>query len=254
MSNSATVPPNVAAAIVKVMSGIKQLGKDDTNKFQRYDFVSVDKFIAAVGPLCASAGLIILQEEDGFDVATRETTDDNGRTKSSAWLTVKYSFTFVHSSGEAYGPLHRSVMVAANGAQAFGSAQSYALKQFMRAQFQIPTGDSDDADSQEAAPLPAQGRQKQQPKQQAETPAKPKPGDFWGRSTLDLNPKNDKTPVEFAKSFENALEAAPDAKAIDRLVKDNDTNLSTLETHNKDKLNALLTKVSERMGSMLAGG
>jgi len=38
------------------------------------------------------------------------------------------------------------VMVPANGAQAAGSAQSYALKQFMRGLFLIPTGDADDPD------------------------------------------------------------------------------------------------------------
>ena len=38
-------------------------------------------------------------------------------------------------------------MVQATGAQAFGSAQSYALKQFLRSLFMIPTGDKDDPDN-----------------------------------------------------------------------------------------------------------
>lgn len=152
--DATAIPAEVSAAIVTVMANIKTLGKEDTNTFQKYDFVSVDRFLEAVGPLCASAGLVILQEEDSVDVSTKETTDDYGKTKTSAWLTIRYAFTFAHSSGAVYGPLHRTVMVPANGAQAFGSAQSYALKQFMRAQFQIPTGDKDDADHQPATPLP----------------------------------------------------------------------------------------------------
>lgn len=150
-----SIPAEVAKAIVTVMSGIKTLGKDDSNKFQKYDFVSVDKFLAAVGPLCAAARLVILQEEESVDVSTKESTDDYGKTKTSAWLSVKYAFTFVHASGAAYGPMHRSVMVPANGAQAFGSAQSYALKQFERSVFQIPTGDKDDADQHQAELLPS---------------------------------------------------------------------------------------------------
>lgn len=150
-----TIPTEVSAAIVTVMTGIKTLGKEDTNRFQKYDFVSVDRFLEAVGPLCAAAGLVILQEEESVDISTKETTDDYGKTKTSAWLTVRYGFTLAHSSGAAYGPMHRTVMVPANGAQAFGSAQSYALKQFMRAQFQIPTGDKDDADHHQASPLPS---------------------------------------------------------------------------------------------------
>src|SRR3546814_3442514 len=49
-------------------------------------------------------------------------------------------------SGERAGPIYKTVMVQANGAQAAGSAQSYAIKQFMRGQFMIPTGDADDPD------------------------------------------------------------------------------------------------------------
>lgn len=146
MSEQTKISPEIAKAIVAVMQQVRQLGKEDRNKFQNYDFVSIDKFLAYTGPLCAAAGLFILQEEETFEVEVKQSTDDKGQVKTAAWLTVKYAFTFCHSSGDTYGPLHRSVMVPANGAQAFGSAQSYALKQFLRAQFQIPTGDEDDPD------------------------------------------------------------------------------------------------------------
>lgn len=149
-----TIPAEVAAAIVKVMGRIKTLGKDDTNKFQKYEFASIDTFLAAVGPLCAEAELLILQDEDSVNIDVKKTTDDYGKTKESSWLTARYAFTLVHASGAMYGPLHRTVMVPASGAQAFGSAQSYALKQFMRAQFQIPTGDKEDADNQDSRTLP----------------------------------------------------------------------------------------------------
>jgi hypothetical protein len=44
------------------------------------------------------------------------------------------------------GPFRRHVDVPRNGPQAFGAAQSYVLKQFFRAQFQIATGEADDPD------------------------------------------------------------------------------------------------------------
>src|SRR3954471_22040307 len=53
----------------------------------------------------------------------------------------------------------RAKMVLATGAQAFGSAQSYALKQFMRAMFMISTGEKDDPDfqaTQDVGPVPPQ--------------------------------------------------------------------------------------------------
>jgi hypothetical protein len=141
------LPVDVSVAISAVMGGIKTLGKDNTNAHQRYDFVSTDKFLAAVNPLCVQAGLVILQEEESIEI--KPGTDGKG-----GWLVARYGFTLAHKSGAAWGPLHRTVMVQANGAQAFGSAQSYALKQFMRSLFQIPTGDKDDADLQPAEELP----------------------------------------------------------------------------------------------------
>jgi hypothetical protein len=52
----------------------------------------------------------------------------------------------IHESGESYGPIYKGVGVLYTGAQAAGSAQSYALKQLMRGLFLIPTGDADDPD------------------------------------------------------------------------------------------------------------
>jgi hypothetical protein len=263
MAETQSIPPEVAAAIVKVMTGVKTLGKDDTNKFQKYDFVSVDRFLAAVGPLCAGAGLVILQEEDSVDISTKETTDDYGKTKASSWLTVRYAFTFVHASGAAYGPLHRSVIVPANGAQAFGSAQSYALKQFQRAQFQIPTGDADDADRQEAQPLPNQTRkpaQQQQKPQEfrppSETPfddqPKKDPDAFWKKPSLDLDPKREKTMEQFADSLERAIAAAPTEKALNKLIQDNDTRLDGLCVEMRDRGNEILEANKRRLGALMA--
>lgn len=135
------IPASVATAISAVMSGIKTLGKDDKNKHQGYDFVSTDKFLSAVNPLCAAAGLIIVQDEADVHVADK-------------FLTAKYEFILAHKDGSTWGPVKRTVVVGANGAQAFGSAQSYALKQFMRSLFQISTGDKDDADLQPDTELP----------------------------------------------------------------------------------------------------
>lgn len=172
------IPEAVAAAINAVMGKIKTLSKDDSNKFGKYDFVSTDKFLAAVNPLCAEAGLIILQDEETYSVETREMEDDYGKVKTKSYLTLRFSFILAHKTGASWGPLHRTIMVPANGAQAFGSAQSYALKQFLRSLFQISTGDKDDADLQPDDPLPAQTRKQAPPK------APPKPaGDLVDETT-----------------------------------------------------------------------
>ena len=56
---------------------------------------------------------------------------------------VQYAFTVRHSGGTSVGPIRRSVMVQAFGAQSCGAAMAYALKQFMRSLFLIPTGEPD---------------------------------------------------------------------------------------------------------------
>jgi hypothetical protein len=53
------------------------------------------------------------------------------------------------------GPLFQRI----DGPQTTGGTQSYALKQFLRSLFQIPTGDRDDADFTPKEDMPAQTRQ-----------------------------------------------------------------------------------------------
>ena len=156
-------PPKIGAAIIKVMQSVGKLAKEDKNDHGNYKFASVDAFLEAVQPACADAGLIIIQDEESFSAA-------------DGWLTLTFRFGLAHESGEMWAQQpRRSIMVSSKmGAQAFGAAQSYALKQFMRALFQIPTGDREDADNHAPADLPTntgrklgEGREK-------------KPEDFWG--------------------------------------------------------------------------
>lgn len=146
-TNAAKMPPEIAKAIIKVMGGVKKLGKTDRNDFDKYDFTSIDKFLEQVNPLCAEAGLIIVQDEIKREVLPGK--------NNTPWLHFDFEFWLAHESGAFWDkPLHRGVMVPANGAQAFGSAQSFSLKQFMRSMFQIPTGDKDDADFEKREELP----------------------------------------------------------------------------------------------------
>lgn len=258
-----SIPVDVAKAITAVMAGVKKLGKEDTNKFQKYDFVSVDSFLEATGPLCSGAGLIILQDEETIDISVRETTDDYGKTKTSSWLTIKYAFTFVaSSSGACHGPMFRTVMVPANGAQAFGSAQSYALKQFMRAQFQIPTGDKDDADSNDAKPLPSRPQSRSQgtpfdgSTQKERTSTEEKPMDkpilkpFWKRDSLDLD-QDRKAPLpELGKLIITTVGKSPTEKDLNRFVRDNDYHFNRIGLDMPDVSEAISDAVTAKLQAL----
>lgn len=228
MSEHKTMPADVATAIIKVMAGVRTLGRDDRNQHARYDFVSTDKFLAAVNPLCAEAGLVIIQDEDSIGINTVETADDFGKVKSRTWLTAKYHFTLAAKSGATYGPLVRSVMVQANGAQAFGSAQSYALKQFMRSLFQISTGDKDDADHRPDEELPTRATQARATPQQ-DTNRPPPTDDAW---------KAD------AKRINTALGIARSAAECDDLLAD--PAMAIIKAASQKTYDALLAKDSQR--------
>lgn len=149
------MPPKVAAAVAAVMGDVPKLAKGEKNSHGNYNFASIDDFLEAVRPLCAKSGLIIIQDEESFEM--REGRDKYE--KPVSWLVVRFRFTLAHASGEtwAHRPARTIMVNAAMGSQAFGSAQSYALKQFERSLFQIATGESgaDDADSHKQDNLPA---------------------------------------------------------------------------------------------------
>lgn len=143
-----TIPKEVAEAISAVMASMDKLPKGERNNHGGYDFASIDAFLAAMNPICAKAGLFILQNEEDVEVMPPE----NG--KKVGTLRAVFSHTLCHKSGASAPPVRRSVMVQATGAQAFGSAQSYALKQFLRSTFMVATGDKDDPDFQKGEDLP----------------------------------------------------------------------------------------------------
>ena len=108
---------------------------------------SIDACLALVNPICARNGLIVLCEEGKIEDFTRK-----GRNGENAWIRATFQFTVMHKDGGSLPTVSRTVEVIRNGAQAYGSAQSYALKQFLRSLLLIPTGDNDDADHKETDP------------------------------------------------------------------------------------------------------
>jgi hypothetical protein len=163
-----TFPPEVAKAVVAVMSQVKKLAKDGRNEHGRYNFTSVDAFYTAVGPLCADAGLFLIANE-----VEREVIPSPVQGKAGS-LRILYDLTLVHESGESFSGIEREVTVTAAGPQSYAAALSFVTKYFWRNLMQIPTGDADDADLQEATPLPGgkSGQKAKANKENADAAAK----------------------------------------------------------------------------------
>jgi hypothetical protein len=135
-----TMPKTVAVKVIAVKRNIKKLHHDKRNEFANYNYVTVDSFYEALGPIMAEAGIFVIIDE--VSVVT-----DKG------YLTANYELHLVSEEGDSYGPIHRQVTVKASGPQAYASAQSYAEKYFLRAIFKVPTGEKD-ADSHDKDILP----------------------------------------------------------------------------------------------------
>jgi|GEM_PF-3981085 len=149
------MPPKVSAAISAVMASVPKLEKTQKNQFGKYSFAGIDSFLEALRPLCADNGLIIRQNEEDFQVI--ETPPPKEGQAGKRWLLIRYSYTLAHASGEVCPQKDvRSIIVDASmGAQAFGAAQSYSLKQYMRSLFMVATGEKgEDADEHDPANLP----------------------------------------------------------------------------------------------------
>ena len=145
------VPPSIAAAIIAVKKRIRQLGADENNPHGGYKYVSVDKFYASIGPMMAEAGLALLIDEVETDVKEGSS--------GKPWLFARYALRFMHESGAVAPPLMRSIAMPISGPQAFGAAQSYIEKQFIRQVMKIPTGEKDaDETAQNEVPPPRQQR------------------------------------------------------------------------------------------------
>lgn len=142
--DTAVKTADVHAGIIEVMSSLGTLDKANENKFDKYEYASIDDFIHFVRGHCFRAGIYI--EQDEVEAKLVDVSKKDGKPMAMWW--ARFAFTVRHIGGSSLGPMNRSVMVQANGAQAAGSAQSYALKQFMRSMFLIPTGDADDPDKE----------------------------------------------------------------------------------------------------------
>ncbi len=216
---------NIFAALAGAMSDVKRLSKDSRNVEQKYSFASVDDFLSMTGPICAVHGLIVCMDEDEVVEFERQ-----GKYGTTFWLRIRFVVTVCHVSGECLPPSRRTVEVIRTGAQSFGSAQSYALKQFLRALLQIPTGDKEDADyaekgegqptSAKAAPMVEERPARNEPTAKAVNEAMTYIEEASDLADLKARWMNLPTavramkPVEATKDTRKAaLEAAPPANA-----------------------------------------
>lgn len=135
---------NINAAISTAMGNVTKLAKEHKNAHGNYNFASIDDFLELCRPMMAAEGLYVNISGTGAE------TFMAGSNK--LWCKFSYIIQTCHKSGESTDEAGMDVMVPLTGAQTSGSAQSYALKQYLRGLLMISTGEKDDPDFHPPAP------------------------------------------------------------------------------------------------------
>lgn len=166
------MPPEIAAAIVKVMSKVERIEKDaEASGSRRFRYASVDQFYELLGPLMADAGILTLAHEGDIVVAERVTTDDRGGERRSSWLNVVFYIWIYHATGVSYGPIKREIQIIASGPQSYGMGPSFVVKYFLRDLFKVPTGEEEvDNHPKNGLPSQQQERPRDPPKETRDPP------------------------------------------------------------------------------------
>ena len=195
------MPPEIANALNEVSSGAVTLYKGNRNEYANYNFAGIDDFLEVYGKVLAEAGLTIIMDE----------IDEKVDNKS---LIIVFNFILVHKSGKMWAhPLRRTIRVDPRGAQAYGTAQSYALKQFLRGLFMIPTGeDKHMVSSPDADSLPAHNLSNKVEFQ---------PNKKKANLQVISNQVGEKSEVDRVNEFLTVMRKCKSNIDVDRLVKDN---------------------------------
>lgn len=236
---------SIHAAISAACGQVRIVGKTDENKFDKYNFASIDKFLEMVNPICAKNGLFPMITETGYESFSGK----NG----SPWVRISYEVTMHHASGETLGPVARAVAVPANGAQAYGSAQSYVLKQFFRSLFMIPTGDKDDADFNATEEVHQNVNQSSGVNQNVQQQAI---SDTWRDGVLDGLPDN-ATPRKKAEAFAAAIcadfTAVSGMKALDNRWARHKALITRLQSDHKDLWESVIEAFENKKNDLMDG-
>lgn len=165
------VDPVLEHATAKLFAQItcvmEQLGTVEWNKRNSqggYQYASIDAFLGVVRPIMARNGLVSVPVQESTGVSSYRTSNGEVGLLDSTWKFLICSAV----EDDAYIPITlRAVAPASMGAQAYGAVLSYALKNALRALFQIATGevgeDVDQTHGQPLAPRPTERTRRQDP-------------------------------------------------------------------------------------------
>lgn len=131
---------NIASAIALVMAEIGVVGEGGENKFQNYKYMSYKDMFRKLTPLMGKHGIAVIPTEKSKNLFDND-----------AVVMGTYQFTIVHKSGEVwpFQPEWTGVSRARDSKggfddKALNKCATAAQKYFLKALFQIPSGEDDE--------------------------------------------------------------------------------------------------------------
>jgi hypothetical protein len=223
---------NIATAIAMIMSEIGVVGEGGENKFQNYKYMSYKDMFRKLTPLMGKHGLAVIPTEK-----TKSLFDND------AVVMGTYQFTIIHKSGEVwpFQPEWTGVSRARDSKggfddKALNKCATAAQKYFLKALFQIPSGEDDeDPDNHDGI---VQG-QRSAPQRRAPvpSPSSPQPRGPVQQAAPIVQPSKPEegphkivggTYATWTSSYIEAVQSAGDAATVYKWVDANQLQLEKL--------------------------
>jgi ERF superfamily len=122
--------------------------KKDRNKFQNFNYRSVDSTIAAASAVFSTVGIFCVPDSPQVEWITKEGKDKSGNPRMDYTLRASFTFTFYAEDGSF---VKAAAIPVANTAQddskLLGQCLSYAYKEVLFKTFSIPVEGVEDVDS-----------------------------------------------------------------------------------------------------------
>jgi len=123
-------------ALVRVMRAVGAVGKHGKNEQQGYAYRSIDDVMAALHPLLADAGIVLLRRDKSHEITERQSR--GGGTLYLATLTTEWVFTAGDGSNESITATGQGID---SSDKALNKAAAASYKYALTAAFCIPTED-----------------------------------------------------------------------------------------------------------------
>lgn len=236
----ATGPGAVITAIAAIMFDLKPIEKTGWNDFHKYWHVRMQDLSRELTPLMGKHGIVIFQTEDGRELF------DNGNA-----VAVRYRFTVVHKSGEIWPqrPLQTGVSACRHKGgfddKALNKCHTAARKYFLLSLFQLPSEDSEDADTDG----PAEGGNQRQRPQGRRRPVPSPSGKLPPHILPVIEGEN---PAAWVKRFGAFIDKAENVPEIDAWYDANIAVFDKLKNASGEAYNSALDRMDERTAFITA--